>query len=493
MARFKNVERDQSLLIPVNYRDQLIPGTIEFAIDDIVENYIDTSIFYKKYSNDRTGAKAYDPSILLKIILLAYSKGLHTSRKIEELCETNILFMAVSGNARPDHSTIASFVSSMKDEITEIFSDILLRCAQLNLIGGEIFALDGCKISSNAAKEMSGTIEELGRKKEKLKTMCISIIESHAMNDRNEERETLEKRIEKYRRKIEKIDTFLKTAEARKGKRGRENKSNITDNESAKMKSNHGMIQGYNGIAVVDDKNQVIVNAEAFGQGQEGDLLPELIDKTKISMRSIQNEWTFENTKVIADTNYFSESNCEYLMKNEIDGYIPDVQFRKRDPRFPDDYPFRKSVKKNLFGHGDFIFNSETNTYICPTGNILKYDGKKNIHGYIGRRYVVKDGSCCTCYRKTECLKKGAKARTVFFTDIAKAKTYSELMIEKIDSQHGRNIYSQRMGIIEPVFANIRYCKSLDRFTMRGKDKVNIQWMLFCSVHNIEKTLKAAA
>jgi len=66
-------------------------------------------------------------------------------------------------------------------------------------------------------------------------------------------------------------------------------------------------------------------------------------------------------------------------------------------------------------------------------------------------------------------------------------------MIEKIDTPHGRKMYSMRMGIVEPVFANIRYCKGMNRFTLRGKAKVNIQWMLYCCVHNIEKTLKATA
>jgi len=491
MARFKYNDRDQSHLIPVNYKEQLLPGTIEYAIDDIVDNYMDTSVFNDKYNNDIAGAKAYPPSILLKIILFAHSKGCFTSRKIQELCENNVTFIALSGNIRPDHSTIASFISSMKNEISDIFSDILIRCAQLDLIGGEVFALDGCKLSSNASKEMSGTLKELESKKEKLKTMCSAMLETHRAGD-NEEANKVDKRHKKYRKKIDKIDAFLKTAEPKKGSRGRENKSNITDNESAKMKSSNGVIQGYNGLAVVDAKNQIIVNAEAFGQGSEGDLLPGLIEKTKENMKSIQQSWSYENIQVIADTNYFSENNCKFLDKNNIDGYIPDVYFRKRDPRFPDDYPYRKAKKKNLFGHDKFSFDIEGNCFRCPAGKTLKYNGKKNMHGYIGRRYVIKDNSCQTCHMKTQCLKKGAKVRSIFITDVPKPKTFSEKMIEKIDTPYGRKMYSKRMGIVEPVFANIRYCKGLNRFTLRSKDKVNIQWMLYCCVHNIEKTLKKA-
>lgn len=490
MPRYKESERAQSLLVPVHYSDQLLPGTMEYAIDDIVDNYIDTTVFNNRYNNDEIGAKAYPPSVLLKIILLAYSKGCYTSRKIQELCRTNIQFIAISANSQPDHSTIAAFVSSMQDEISHIFSHILIRCAQLDLIGGEVFALDGCKISSNAAKELSGTLKELERKKHKLKAMCDVMVETHRNNDRSENN-NIEKRREKYRKKIEKIDAFIRSAEPKKGKRSGENKSNITDNESATMKSSHGVIQGYNGLAVVDDKTQVIVNAEAFGQGAEADLLPALIEKTEKNMKSVKVGWSFHESKVVADTGYFSEHNCEYLRNNSIDAYIPDKFFRKRDPRFPADSPYRKPGNKHLYGHDRFTFDEDTNRFTCPAGNTLKFDSRKNMHGHIGRRYVIKDKSCHTCYLKTECLKKGAKVRTIFMTDIPKPKTNSEAMIEKIDTPNGRKMYSMRMGIVEPVFANIRYCKGMNRFTLRGKAKVNIQWLLYCCVHNIEKTLKA--
>ena len=96
MARYKEYDREQSLLIPINYKDQLLPGTLEYAIDDIVDNYIDTSIFDDRYANDTHVAKAYYPTVLLKIILLAYAKGCTRSRRIQELCETNILFIAMS-------------------------------------------------------------------------------------------------------------------------------------------------------------------------------------------------------------------------------------------------------------------------------------------------------------------------------------------------------------------------------------------------------------
>jgi transposase len=130
MAKYKRYDYSQSVLIPVCLPEQLVPGTLEFAIHTLVESRMDMSVFDSNYQNDETGRSAYDPKILLKVVLLAYSRGLTSSRPIERACCENVLFMAISCNQRPDHSTIASFVSSMKDQIKPLFRDILLVCDQ---------------------------------------------------------------------------------------------------------------------------------------------------------------------------------------------------------------------------------------------------------------------------------------------------------------------------------------------------------------------------
>jgi transposase len=131
-----------------------MPGTLEFAIHTLVEKRLDMSIFEGNYRNDETGRAAYDPKILLKVVLLAYSRGLISSRKIEQDCHENVVFVALACGQQPDHSTIAAFVSSMKDEILPLFRDVLLVCEEMNLLGGTMFALDGCKLPSNASTEM---------------------------------------------------------------------------------------------------------------------------------------------------------------------------------------------------------------------------------------------------------------------------------------------------------------------------------------------------
>ena len=179
MAKYKNYDYSQSLLIPVSLQDQLMPGTLEFAIHTLVENRLDMSVFDAKYQNDETGRKAYDPKILLKVVLLAYSRGLTSSRQIERACGENVTFMAMSCNQRPDHSTIATFISSMKDQIKPLFRDVLLVCDEEGLIGGTFFAIDGCKIPSNASTEWSGKISEFQNRKEKIEHKITVLVKDH--------------------------------------------------------------------------------------------------------------------------------------------------------------------------------------------------------------------------------------------------------------------------------------------------------------------------
>jgi len=168
MAKYKRYDYSQSVLMPISLQEQLVPGTLEFAIHALVERRMDMSVFDDNFQNDATGRSAYNPKILLKVVLLAYSRGLISSRQIERACCENVTFMAMSCNQRPDHSTIASFVSSMKDQIKPLFANILLVCDQEGLLGGTFFAIDGCKMASNASKEWSGKINDLKKRSKKL-------------------------------------------------------------------------------------------------------------------------------------------------------------------------------------------------------------------------------------------------------------------------------------------------------------------------------------
>jgi transposase len=189
MPRYKETNKRQGQLIPVIFEEQVLPGTIEHAICNIIDHHVDLSVFNTRYNNDATGAPAVPPAVLLKLILVCYSKGIFSSRRMEEAVKTNVTLMAVAEGLTPDHATIARFVSSLGDVVNGIFVDVLIRYAQLDLVGGEVFALDGCKLPSNAAKEYSGTFAELKKKREKLAAVLKSLMEKHKAGDGDPEAE----------------------------------------------------------------------------------------------------------------------------------------------------------------------------------------------------------------------------------------------------------------------------------------------------------------
>jgi transposase len=455
--------------------DQLMPGTLEFAIHTLVEKRLDMSIFEGKYRNDETGRAAYDPKILLKVVLLAYSRGLISSRKIERACRENVVFIALACGQQPDHSTIAAFVSSMKEEILPLFRDVLLVCEEMNLLGGTMFALDGCKLPSNASKEWSGTLAE-------------QVQADQGPDDLPGPKAsgtTRQQQVGKLQKKAELIDQWLAENQPKQGAAGRENQSNITDNDSAKMMTSHGAVQGYNSQALIDAKHQVIVHGEAFGNGQDHGHVPPMLTGALGNLQSLGHGADFFKEKVLtADSNYHTQVNLKKCQELELDAYIPDRKFRNRDPRFAT----QKRRRVRRFTLQDFHHDESLDHYICPNGKLLKLRVRRVLdHGHLYKKYLADAKDCQTCPLRLRCLYgKGAKRKQL---SVPIGECLSKQMVEKIETEPGRRIYPQRLAIAEPVFANIRINKRLDRFTLRGKIKVNIQWLMFCLVHNIEKIM----
>ena len=511
MPKYIPYNYDQHSMVVINYQEQLQPGTFEHAIHFLIENKLDLSIFYPRFKNDDGGRPAYDPAILLKIILFAYSKGITSSREIEWCCETNIIFKALSCDTVPHFTTIASFISRLGNEIENLFEQILLICDEQGLLGHELFAIDGCKMPSDASKEWSGTFKELEQKRTKIKKLIHHHVTEHKEIDKNENRDDerikrTEQAINTLDKAYEKIDQFLKIAQPRigKGKQSKEVKSNITDNESAKMTTSKGTIQGYNGIASVDKKHQIIIDAQVFGSGQEQHTLQPVLETIEDRYQRLgfsQNIYQ-DNIIVTADTGFANEDNMKYLIKNKINGYIPDNQFRSRDPKFKNhktkykNNTTKKAKTNSKFTTTDFKFDHKGLTCTCPADEKISFrcqrtDKNNNIKVFFEGRLL----QCRQCNLKTYCMtnpdaanhRKGNGRQVSFIIKKQLKENVTDWMRERIDSVEGKQIYSHRMSVVEPVFGNIGTNKKLNRFSLRSKTKVQSQWRMYCLVHNIEK------
>ena len=215
---------------------------------------------------------------------------------------------------------------------------MLLVCDEMGLIGREMFAVDGVKMPSNASKEWSGTREEFQKKAEKLERALGYLTKRHREADAAEREGQIEQAREKQMRTLNralaKVRGWLETGTDRLGVSGKAVKSNITDPESAKMKTSKGVIQGYDGMAVVDAKHQIVVHSEAYGQGQEHNLLVPVLEGVRESFKALgRDEDILQGMRVSADAGLHSEANLQYLQDNQIDGYVADTNFRKRESR----------------------------------------------------------------------------------------------------------------------------------------------------------------
>jgi transposase len=499
MAKFKPLNENQLVMLPISLQDQLVPGTLEHTISELVDKHLDLSVFEERYNNDETGATAIHPKILLKVILLAYARGMISSRQIERACQENILFIALSYGYAPDHSTIASFISSMQSEIETLFCNILLVCEELGLLDGTHFSLDGVKLSANVSKEWSGTFEELKNKRTKLQEKLQRVMVEHAQADQQPkiELERQKKRERRFQLQVERLNQFLQEQKPKLGSEGKEIQSNVIDNESVKMPTSHGVLQGYNAQALVDSKHQVILAAEVFSSQDHENLKPMLAGAKKNVIAIGKDETYFQGKQLTADSNYHSLKSLTICKEEQIDAYIPDLQFRKRDPRFAEQERFKDGIhgkprpdtKPGLFTAADFSFDPGKQVYVCPQGKQLTCHARNQTNRY--RTYDVYHArveDCAACSVKARCLSKTTTSRRYLSIPVAtQPLNLIDEMKAKIDTQQGKQIYARRLGIVEPVFANICVQKRMHRFTLRTKLKVNVQWGLFALVHNIGK------
>jgi hypothetical protein len=248
--------------------------------------------------------------------------------------------------------------------------------------------------------------------------------------------------------------------------------------------TSNGYIQGYIGMAVSDQKEQIIVCAGAVGSANEGEHFPRMLEETLGNVKEAGVKAP-EDTKptFLCGKNYFSEENLKACEEHGADAIIPDSRYKRR-------------LGRKKYMAEDFTFCEKENNYECPAGKKLEFKRVGKIKEVEGKIYRGDPRDCGRCPVREKCMgkrkspPKKTRPRTLFIQK-ADENPLCRTMREKLNEQEYQDKYAYRIQIIEPVFANIEYCKGLNRFTLRGAVKVNGQWQLYCIVHNLGKCLKA--
>ena len=186
-----------------------------------------------------------------------------------------------------------------------------------------------------------------------------------------------------------------------------------------------------------------------------------------------------------------------------MDAYIPDKNFRERDSRFKGRDRYKERYKKEqekhrakYFGIQDFEYDEKNERLICPAGEWLYKSGKPvKIKNFIWQRYQGRESKCPSCALHAQCMRGSNTPIRQIYVNLTKEtetnqQSILQKMREKVDSATGSFIYSQRMGTVEPVFAHLCHVLKLKYFTLKRKLKVNAQWKLYATVHNLKKLFR---
>lgn len=504
-------QQDQITMLPPSL-EELIP---EHHIVRVVNRAIDSinlSGLAAKYNGG--GRSSYNPVMMLKVIIYAYVDKIYSCRKIEKACRENVMYMWLSGGSKPDFITINRFRGErMKGVLLDVFTEVVALLADEGYINLENYFLDGTKIEANANKYSWVWGKSTKRYKENLRSKCAELFkeiekadadENDKYGDRNlEELGTGEEiNSEAIRAAAEKINEKLKSEpknrSLKKAKRliekdylprmeKYEKQEEIleerrsyskTDKDATfmRMKEDHmknGQLKpGYN--VQIGTENQFILNYSIHQHPGDTSCMMEHLERAKAVLGKLP-----EN--ICADAGYGSEENYEYLKEEKVNNYVKYNTFHKEES---------KQWKSDITKVQNFKYDEENDEYICGYGKrlVYVYDKKvKSDNRYKSTVRVYRGVDCIDCPHRNICVKseKPGYNRQIYIN-----RRLNELKSEakdNLNSEIGLNLRSRRPIEAESVFGNIKANFDMRRFSLRGLEKVDIEWGLISIAHNIRK------
>jgi transposase len=402
----------------------------------------------------------------IKILLYGYGIGIRSSRKIAEKNRSDIYFMYLSGNQKPDFRTISDFRLNKRKYIERCFNEVLSICKEMNLFSLGHVSIDGSKIKSNASKKKTKDREDILGTESKVKEILDEAEETDKQEDEKLGKDKSGYELPEELSSKEKLIKKIKEAKKKLEENKKLKRINLTDTDSRFMKkSDGGVDECYNSQLAVDSDKQIITAYEVTNIGNDNYLFPAVYEKI------------IENTKekpleVSADAGYYSGITYKYIENRDIEAYLPESRLEKES-----------KTKRSKFDRRNFIYDKYKNEYICPEKErlVFKRQGSRN-----GIKFNIYQSTRCPgCKYKLDCISRPtASCRTI---QIYENDKFKKEMREKLLSREGKKKYNIRLKTVEPVFAQIKYVMGFNRFLLRGLDKVKVEFSLVCTAYNIKK------
>ena len=495
--KFKSYNQGQVTLFPPSLDEKVPENSPARIINQIVDS-LDLSKVFDTYKGG--GTTAYNPRMMLKVVLYSYLNNTYSSRKIEQALTDRVSFMWLSGNQTPDHNTINRFRSShLKDSIHEVFTQVVVMLVEMGCLSLEVAYVDGTKIESRANRYTFVWRKSIEKYKDRLEEKIhkiLGMIEEGIAGDNNPDddpptpfnSEEIKKRVAQINRenrskeeqkaikilenkllpKLEEYERHLDTLANR-------NSYSKTDTDATfmRMKEDH-MLNGqlkpaYN--VQISTENQFISHYDFYPNPTDTlTLIPFL--------NSFENRYNILPGKVVADSGYGSEENYEFMQENDIEPFVKFNYFHKEQKR---------AFKKNGFLSQNLYYNSEEDYYVCPMGQHMDKVGKKRnktASGYKSTSTLYEAKNCNGCPLKCLCTNAKGNRRIEVNHNLNRHK---QRIRELLSSEEGIYHRSQRPIEPESVFGQTKSNKHYNRFRHFKKDKVLMDFAIFAIAFNIGK------
>jgi transposase len=452
---FLACDREQAFLLAPDVRDWLPEGHFAWFVIDAVEQ-MDLGAFYGAYRHDGHGRAAFEPAMMVALLLYAYARGIRSSRAIERACEDDVGFRVVAAQHVPDHTTIARFRQRHEDALAEVFGEALGLCVDAGLVDAEVIAVDGTKVHADASERATTNYEQLARRV-LAEAAAVDADEDERLGDRRgdelpgpvataqgrkkwladakrrlEERRAQEgrsvpasraARLREAKRRLEEeheceieanaaYEAYRARGVDKTGRKfGRPPKPysppdsppgtvNTTDPDSRNVKTPRGWVQGYN-AQVVTTKDQIIIAAELTNSSADFGQLGPLVDAARGELLAAG---VIEAPRVVlADTGFWHTDQMQQLAADGVQVLVPPDGDRRKGTR----------------------------------------------PGWTGGLYTF--------------------------------------MRRVLQTPAGAALYARRQGMIEPVFGHTKFNRRIDRFQRRGRAACRSEWRLIAATHNLLK------
>lgn len=504
---FKNQTGNTPELFPINIFDK-IPDNHPVRLVDAVVNSLDISDIIKLYKGG--GRSAYHPRMMIKVLFYSYLSNVYSCRKIAKALNENIHFMYISGNSTPDFRTINDFRGKiLKNHIQKLFAEVVKMLVEMGYVSLDVQYIDGTKIEAKSNRYTfvwKGSVEKYKEKLEVKINTILSAIENSINSDNQDiNKEELPKTInsEELREKLSELNKKLTEPTKKQAKElqklqdehlpklekyekdlrvlGKRNSYSKTDEDATfmRLKDDHmqnGQLKPAYNIQI-STENQFITHISIHQTPGDTTTLESHLD-------GFEKTYEKQSKEVVADAGYGSEENYEILKNKEITPYVKYNYFHKEQKRTMKNNPF---LAQNLF------YNAEKDFFVCPMGQRMENIGtgkRISSNGYESQVVYYQSKRCEGCPLRGLCFQAKGNRKIEVNHRLKELKSEARKLL---NSEKGLEHRSKRPIEVEAVFGQLKSNNKFSRFTFKGLEKVELEFLLMALGHNFRKMVTISA